>query len=158
MVRVTLTRDEEWVARLVGLRRWQIARKNGQSIVTKLRGTPTGVSEETDVQSVGSEIAVAKAINKYWHPDLHPQSKHEPDVGHATQVRWTGRERGKLIVTPNDQDNHMFYLVRGHLPNYDVVGRLPAKSAKQEKWLRNPGNRGPAYFVPEEALIEVRQV
>lgn len=157
-MRVTLTKSEKWVALVVGRARWLGARKKGLSHYTSSRGEPNIVDDSTDVQAAGAEIAVAKAINKFWHADLHAQGKGEPDVSHATQVRWTGREGGKLIVAPDDPDDHIFYLVRGRLPYYDVVGKLPCKAAKREEWLRDPGNRGPAYFVPEEALIEVRRV
>lgn len=103
------------------------------------------------IEAVGSEIAVAKAIDRYWFDDSAPD--YDGDVGSGVQVRHTTRNDGRLIVHKEDSDEQFFWLVRGQLPVFDVAGFLLGAHAKQDDWWCDPGTGRPAFFVPASALI-----
>lgn len=161
-MRVSLSPDEAAVAAAVGTKRHRMAREKRRRRFTSGRGQPPGDDDspeamKNDIQAAGAEMAVAKAFNRFWHPDLHPQPKCEPDVGHSTQVRWTALEHGKLIVARDDPEDMSYVLVRGFIPIYDVVGYIKGSKAKQEQWLFGPNSRPSSHFVPDWALTPCRE-
>lgn len=102
------------------------------------------------IEAAGSEIAVAKVLDRYWFDDSAPD--YEGDIGTGIQVRHTSRNDGRLIVHKEDPDQQVFYLVRGSLPKFDVVGHILGADAKQDEFWTDPGTGRPAFFVPAHAL------
>ena len=106
------------------------------------------------IEGAGAELAVAKAVNRYWAGFYHHDpEKFAGDIGEI-EVRWTWRMDGRLIVHDRDKDESPFVLVRGSFPEYDVVGWIYGKNAKQSRYLYN-GDGRPAYFVPATDLWDM---
>lgn len=104
----------------------------------------------TDIESTGAEIAVAKHLGVYWWDS--PSLDYDGDVGEV-QVRWTGHPNGKLILHPEDADEAAFFLVRGHMPAYEVAGWIRGGEGKLERFWADPTGKGRhAFFVPTTEL------
>lgn len=106
----------------------------------------------TDQDAACAELALAKLLHTYWAGTVN--SFKLPDVD-AVQVRHTSLAAGCLIVRSNDNDDDLFVLVTGRAPDFNVVGCILGREAKQEQWLRNPNGVNPAWFVPQSALREI---
>ena len=102
-----------------------------------------------------SEKAAAKMTGAKW--DDGPWKPKSWDVG-KLQVRSTKHKNGCLLIRPNDDDNDVFLLVIDDFPSYRLVGWLPCKLCKQEKWRRAPNNRPPAWFVPQDVLRKIEDL
>ncbi len=100
-----------------------------------------------DIEGVGAEMAVAKALDRFWSPNNRPD---KADIGERLGVRYTAYPNGHLILHPNDEDGHIFVLVVGAMPEYEVVGHVLGQDGKREEWWRE-GER-PAFFVPQGNL------
>jgi hypothetical protein len=136
-------------AALVGVRRRvESLRQQKQDA----HGFDASAKWENDIQAAGAEIAFAKATGQYW--DFSCNTWKRGDVG-TWQVRWTPLDSGALIVRPVDADDDVFVLVIGRLPEFRIVGCIPGRRAKQERWLNAPNERPPAYFVPQAWLRPV---
>lgn len=107
------------------------------------------------IEAVGSEMAVAKLLGRYYVDTADPD--YDGDVGARLQVRHTTRSTGRLIVHPTDPDDHFYVLVTGELPAYDIHGGMYARDCKREEWWTDPGTGRPAFFVPQDALRPLRQ-
>lgn len=155
--RVTLDWSEKQVARFVGHQRHVGARERGLTRTTSNRGAPpeadsSEAAKIKDMHAAGAEMAVAKLLGLFWSPALLTQTKEVADVGKDIQVRHTTLNSGCLIVAPEDPDEHTYYLATGELPTFMIHGPIRGEAAKRKVWLRNPGERGRAYFVPQNAL------
>lgn len=104
---------------------------------------------EQDIQGAAAELAVAKATGRYWDGSFDTFKR--GDVDHW-QVRSTKRPDGCLIVRPSDPTDAFYWLVVGEIPNFNVVGMIHGKNAKQERYKRAPGGRPPAFFIPQDDL------
>lgn len=86
------------------------------------------MTEALEIEAIGAEIAVARALGKEWAdtdmPDYHG------DVGDGVQVRHTRHFNGRLLLHDSDRDEHFFFLVTGYFPVFDVVGYLRGDRAK----------------------------
>ncbi len=109
-----------------------------------------GDREQNDIQAAGAEIAVAKALNQYWCGGVN--AFRQPDVGLNIEVRRTKYPKGKLAVRPRDHDDRPFVLVRGAIPEFEVVGWIYGFEAKQDRWKEDPHGEGEVYMVPDEVL------
>lgn len=131
------------------------------SRLTNAYGPPVSDAklDEYDILGACSELVVARHKNRYPTGLLFSLAKVSPpqgmaDVGDNIQVRATPREDGSLIVHDQDPNDHVFYLVTGTPPVLTIRGWMIGGDAKQEDWKRNPHNKIPSYFVPQEALNE----
>jgi hypothetical protein len=147
---VELRPYEQEIASLVGRMRRYGSKEAGMQ---NQRGLDAKEEEllALDIAGAGAEAAVGRLTNRYWHGSVNA-AKHEPDVGHQIQVRWTHHERGRLIVLPRDPDDQYYFLVTGNPPLYNVIGWIRGQDAKREEWIDAPAGRPPAYFVPQSAL------
>lgn len=152
-MRVELTQEEMRVAALIGVeRRLRAIARNRQH-----RYAWTGEAVwAIDIQAAGAELAIAKAIGRYWTDTAEPDA--HGDVGDGVQVRWTKRENGCLLLHPTDPDAHVYVLVTGEMPVFEVPGWIRGAHGKDERFWREMTGR-PAFFVPQEALraFEPRQ-
>lgn len=98
------------------------------------------------------EIAVASALNLFWHGGVG--RKKMSDVGNDIQVRTRLDKKYDLIVRENDGPEYVYFLVLAHdMPTFDVVGWIKGSDAKQAKWFTDPTHKDqPAFFVPQAAL------
>lgn len=111
-----------------------------------------------DIESAAAEIAFAKFIGEEWVGAV--DTFHKPDVGQDWQVRYTDVEKGSLIIR-EDRDrpklHHRYVLVTGLIPNFKIRGYIVGHDAIKPKYLKNPNNGHPAYFVPQSDLIKFDQ-
>lgn len=98
-----------------------------------------------------AEVAVAKLVNRFWRAGVG--NYQDPDVGHNTEVRCTDKSHGNLLVRPKAEPARRYFLVRGTIPEFTIIGWIWARDAKQPKWLKDPNEDGPVYIVPAEELL-----
>jgi hypothetical protein len=103
------------------------------------------------VYGTWAEMVVAKALGCYWEPTV--DTFKSPDVGQNIQVRWAERPEHRLIVRPADDASHVYVLVSGFGPDFEVRGWMDGASAKREAYHTELGNgRPPVYAIPSEVL------
>lgn len=105
-----------------------------------------------DVLGACGEIAVAKAVNKFWSPSVNTMHR-IADVGTNIEVRATDRENGSLIIRGNDDEDRWYFLVTGEPPEMVVRGYIRGADARRDEWVRNPHGHRTAWFVPQSALL-----
>ncbi len=140
-VTVTLTQQEAEIAAFVGIRRYleSTFRQHSSRIERSI---------ECDVEATCAEMAVAKALGKFFPPGT--MRFKEKDVG-ALHVRHTKLPYGKLIIRPGDPDG-LYVLVTGACPTYTIVGVLHSSLAKQPQYWMAPNGGPGAWFVPQKEL------
>lgn len=148
MIRVHLTEAETRFAMNVGVARL------GADLYANLGGR-YGKNEdladrrcEIDIVGALGEMAVAKALDKFWAGALG--NFKAADVGRV-QVRATARLNGSLLLHSPDTDEAAFVLVVGLPPDLWIPGWILARAGKNSKWVRKDTGR-PAFFVPQAAL------
>jgi len=122
--------------------------------------TPAHGFDATRFPALGShcegacgEIAFAKWRNLYWPARIN--NFKEADIGDNIQIRTSSRHDGELVVRNDDLakiPNHVFVLVTGLCPDYQIHGWIYGHEAKREEFKKAPGGRPPAYFVPQSEL------
>ena len=111
-------------------------------------GTPPSVWD-ADVEGAAAELAVAKALNRYWC-GLDGSDRLVGDVD-GCQVRHSRRPNASLILHSRDLDDQRFILVVGSMPVLTVKGWLWGGEGKVDRFWRRDVPR-PAYFVPAGEL------
>jgi hypothetical protein len=107
---------------------------------------------QTDIEACLAEIAVAKALNRYWlNPILPGQVRGTSDLT-GINVRSTPRPDGCLLLHQADPDDLPFVLVRGTAPTLDLPGWCYGREGKNEGFWRDDDRVRPAFFVPAAAL------
>lgn len=149
MIWITLSPTEMDVARLVGERRHRNAAAHGWKDVV----ADIGESLDRHVNGAAAEIAVAKALGKYWDADITRFKGADilPDI----QVRWRSQHDWDLIVRDGDNPEHLYYHVTGAPPRLCIHGFIAGRAAKRECFRKNPGGYKPSFFVPDANLIDV---
>jgi len=107
-----------------------------------------------DIEGACAELAFAKSLGFFWDGSVNTGKS--PDVA-GYQVRYTHRDNGCLIVRERDRAEDWFVLVTGRHPVYTIRGKISGAEAKQKKYLRDPNQRNPAWFVPQSALAEMER-
>lgn len=111
---------------------------------------------DDDIVAAAAEMVVAKLYNVYFLPTVGTFKA--PDIGWRTQVRHTKRTEGSLIIRESDDDAHNFFLVIGDLGSLCVCGWMAGADARQERWMRRPNGRPPAWFVPQADLNDLGDI
>lgn len=142
---IQLGPDEVAIARLVGSRRYQSARRAGSDDVHYAHDAN---SEQQDQHAVGAELAVARKYDRYPSAFRSIGSDNKSgDVGRL-QVRHTEWLTGSLLIYEESADDQAFMLVVGQLPRFRIVGWCYAREAKtQERW-RERWPSGEPMFTP----------
>jgi hypothetical protein len=97
---------------------------------------------------------VAKYLGVYWGGAF---GQGGVDIEPNIDVKYTKHEQGRLLVRPDAKDDVKFVLVRGGMPNYELIGWIMGAEAKNPEWLDKPDWRRPEiYCVPEESLRKFR--
>jgi hypothetical protein len=104
---------------------------------------------EDNIQGACAEMAVAKALDKFFPTNF------EVDISNEWEVRHSVRKDASLIVRMGDSDVKKFVLVVGQAPKFRIVGWKRGSDAKKSQWLRAPNVRPPAYFVPQKELESI---
>lgn len=150
---IILEKHEVLMAAFVGAQR----RTNSMFMgATHLAGYK-GDAWSNDIQGAAGEVAVAKALNKYWEgaTAYDPQ---KCDVGGYIDVRTRSQHNYDHLIRPADKDHVPQVLVTGMVPNFVLRGWLYGGEAKREEWLQGHGGRDPAYFVPQRCLRSIPEL
>jgi len=146
-VEVTLDPHEAILVTNVALTRYASAMNNRQ-----MKGLAAQNPWERicmDVEGAASEYAVAKLLRLPWSGNASKGVDIEPNI----DVKSTKHESGRLLVTPDAEDDWKFVLVTGAMPTYKVIGWMWGRDAKREEWLTVLDPRRPAcYAVPQDKL------
>jgi hypothetical protein len=111
-----------------------------------------------NIEGYGAELAVSKVLNIYYSAGAGKGFK-GADVADKVQVRWASQDNYRLIVRGPDNSEHVYVLVTGEAPEYDIKGFIPGKIAKQDKYYSNPGNGRPdAWWVPQSDLKSIEHI
>jgi len=102
------------------------------------------------IEGACGELAVAKAIGRYWPATVNDFKKGCDVLG--CQVKTRSQHHWDLLVRRDDADDRIFVLVTGKAPNLIIRGWLPASECKQPEYLQTYGHREPAWFVPQAKL------
>jgi hypothetical protein len=111
---------------------------------------------ELDIEAAAAELAVARVTGLYWTGLNWLDAK--ADVGDDIQVRRIVGVSRKLLIRPHDPDEHVFVLVIGKAPTFDIAGWIQGRDGKRPEWSDNPGGRGPCFLVPRSELRPVGQM
>jgi len=154
-IKVSLTNVETMLAGQIGVMRHTEA-------LSRRSPNAFGLASDKDgwglhVEGAAGEMAVAKALNVYWTATVNTY-KEGGDIGRRIQVRTRSKHDYELIVRPSDRDDDVFVLVTGKSPTFHVHGWIYGHEAKKEAYLKDYGNRDPAYFVPHCALKALNEV
>jgi hypothetical protein len=158
MKEYTLTEKEVEAAHRVGTRRWSDSRKGNFKEVIYANERDKDSRIYNDINSAGGEIAASRILNI---PLNKPYNNFKgADLGEKIDVKTAGSDTDCLIVRSQDVDgevdrNDWLYVhVTGQIPNYKVWGAIRVSDAKVVGEIRNPYNRGEAWFVKAENLTE----
>lgn len=147
---VKLTYAEMQVAATVGIQRYL------QNL--KLKTEPAyGAEDNTaasglDVLGCIGEMAVAKYFNKYWSGAVGNYQAADVD---RYQVRSTMYRAGRLILHRED-DPCIFILVIITHNLCKLAGWIHADDGRDEKYWKDIGNGRPAFWVPQNDLIPMK--
>lgn len=151
MIRVELTPDEQVFA-------WEVSGQRRHSAMLRERWQRMRTEAQdaqlwaVDLLGVGGEMAVAKALGRYWIPSITYAGRQVPDIAPDIQVRSTEYRTGHLPLHPGDPPEHFYYLALGKFPVYMVVGSIRGREGMQQEFWADPVGGAPAYFVPQRAL------
>lgn len=150
MIWITLSESEMAVARLIGRMRHQDAAAKGRKDVV----ADIGNSLDRHINGAAGEMAVAKAIGRYWDADIVRFKG--ADILPDLQVRWGSWHNGDLIVRDDDDPGCLYYHVTGSPEGLMCVhGFIDGWAAMCECFRKNPGGYKPAYCVPHAELVDV---
>lgn len=139
----------------VGKTRFSEARRQGKKDAHGLKKSEKE-SEQISIDGACGEVAFAKAMNFYYSGSVNTYKK-GGDVGRI-QVRTSSKHSYDMIIRKYDSDSAAFALVTGKIPEYQVHGWIIAKDAKKPEYLKDYGNRPPAYFVPKHILRPLKDL
>jgi hypothetical protein len=149
---VALTSDEMLHAAQVGIQR-QI-----QNLIEERRPAH-GADDQNDwqkqVEGAMGEKAVSVVTGIPWDGNLGDLEA--DDVG-PYQVRTRSQHRYDLTIYPKDRNDKIFILVTGINGKYKVQGWIRGGEAKQRQYWKAYTSGRPAYFVPKEALHDIKDL
>lgn len=107
------------------------------------------------VEGAGAECTVAKHTGKFWDGSFGTFTE-KPDVG-PYHVKWVMRKNGRLRIPLKRPPDALaiFVLVRGSMPDYEMVGWLRAGEGMKDEYIDDPNNRGAEYFVNQDLLHDM---
>lgn len=153
-MKVLLTNIEQRLAKYVGESRFRANRKLG--VVDEKIGPQSNA--ETDIESVGAEIAFCKAHNLY--PDLQLEERLLADAtlhnGMTVDIKQTKLTNGRLLVrtTKIEKRCDVYVLLTGMLPEYVIAGGYPGDMLFDDANLIDLGY-GPTYGITQNRLWSI---
>lgn len=116
----------------------------------------TGLGWSEHIEGACGEMAVSKFLGIYWDGGIDTFKK--ADIGATIQVRTRSSHSYDLIVRPDDYDDDIYVLVTGKCPTYRIWGYISGSEAKKNEYIQTHANRPAAYFVPKNALKEIKGI
>lgn len=132
------------------LRRKECIRKGNQN--SGYGKEKTGVWD-ADIEGAGAELAFFKYKHLYWEGVVN--NFKGPDALSNIQIRNTTLDRGKLIFRDDDNKEHYYILITGRIPYFKIRGFMLGKDTIRDQWVYAPNEQKPAWFVPQENLIDI---
>lgn len=149
MIRVLLPDSERRLIEAVAIDRYARRRAKGSAHRWN-RGAEHTIEKETE--AIGAEVACAIALRLEWKDSAMPDSA-DGDLGNGIEVRHTTHAQGHLLIYPEDNPAHTYFLVTGHYPDYMVIGFIRASLGKRVgKWSEMQAGR-PCFMVGQKHLI-----
>ena len=144
----------KWCIDVANLRMFASAERGLDHASTYERSYLERISQ--DIAGACAELIVARFLGLYWTPSVN--TFHDiPDIAPDIEVRHTVRMNGRLPVRKNDQDDRWYFLVIGEPPTMTIAGFIKGVNAKRDEWLDNPNGYRPAWFVPQDALLQPKR-
>lgn len=107
-------------------------------------------SIEQELETIGSEMALSAFVGHEWVDS--PETDKAGDAGDKVQARHTDRADGRLLLHPEDIDDHFAFLIRGKYPDFQIIGFVMVGDEKrQENWKALQVGR-PCFVVENERL------
>jgi len=125
-------------------------------------GFPNPIGWGRDIEAAAAEAAFCKFRGVPFTGVIN--NFKGPDVGTRGQVRHTDRDGkddrppGRLIIKPNDNPDHYYVLVWGHVPNFEIVGWIKGRDGQQRQYWSKGDDRGYTYMVPQAALHDMAEL
>jgi hypothetical protein len=154
-IAILLSKQEQFFAAQAGIMRRISAMQRNRS---EPHGKPANKDYwGSDIESCGAEAAVAKYFGLYWDAVASGKlSALNGDV-QGLEVRSTSHPNGRLILHNTDKDESPYILVRGEIPEFQIIGWMYGKDGKQmEFWEGRTGR--PAFFIPENKLRPIEEL
>ena len=146
---VTLSGGELYVGASVGVARRLSAIRRKRPEVYGAAGPHYW---DVDIEAALAELAVAKALGRYWQSPLLDNVASSTDL-RGVNVRHTTLPDGCLILHEADPDAIPFVLVRGVSPHFDVAGWCYGSEGKIAALWRNLER--PCFMVPASRLRQI---
>jgi len=148
MIEVTLNYEQEVLAHKMAFKRSVLLGTTAthQQYVCRNLNYHQFIAQQAE--SVGAEIAVAKA---FGYTDFTPSCmtfKNQADVGDSLEVKWIKDSINPLILTDGDRSSDIAILVSGRSPVYQLLGYLSVSEGCQEKFRKSNGK----YWIPQSNL------
>jgi hypothetical protein len=138
--KVKLTPWESKVARRLGQRRYEAARKAG--VKDKKIGDQS--HSKTDEEGMGAEIAFAKLVNVYPDLDIKTRSGGHDCIikGLTCDVKQTDCPNGHLLATLKklDYQCNIYVLMVGLIPSFEFVGWATASELMRKENIKDLGH------------------
>ena len=138
MISVTLSPAEEMHAARVALTRTQECRQMG--VKENIKDITYFQNIYNQAESIGAEIAAAKALGVANFDASMSKWKQSADVGRNIEVRWSQWESAHAICKPSDREDDLILLVTGRSPEYKVIGYIPVAVARKPRFLHKTGS------------------
>ena len=150
--KITLTENEQRLAKFIARSRYENARSN--NVKDMKMGSQS--NEETDLEGFGAELAYCKLMNLF--PDLEtgdslPNFDCVSRLGVTIDVKATKRKSGHLLATLKKKNNppDKYVLIVGEFPNYTIVGEVGADEFLQDANIMDLG-KGRGYALTQMEL------
>jgi len=143
---VLMTWPEVFEASQTGVMRMIRALQDNRKDAHGFKGDGWGIHIEGAI----GERALAKYLGVYWDATVNT-FKNQPDSA-GCEVRTASEDNYSLIIREDDPTGSIFVLLVGKVPQFRVAGWIHGVDGKQQQWIRNPGEREPAWFVPQKEL------
>jgi len=128
--------------------------KRGYKSKTKLQS-----SWNSHIEGACGEIAVSKAMGKYWGGSINTFKKGgDIDGSDEWEVRTRSKEGNDLILREDDPEDRIYFLVVGVCPTYEIKGWIKGINGMLNAFSANYGNYGYAYFVPQTFLNKLEDL
>ncbi len=113
---------------------------------------------EAHINGARGEVGFAKIVGATWRSTVGT-FKSGYDVG-KLQVRTRSRHDYELIFRPDDTplEAQPFVLMLGNFSLFAVVGWIIGRDARKDEWWGTHGGRDGAWFVPQEKLLDIREL
>ena len=127
--------------------------KRGYKNKTKLHS-----SWNSHIEGACGEIAVSKAMGKYWGGSINTFKEGGDIDGTGWEVRTRSKQGYDLILRDDDPKDRIYFLVVGVCPTYEIKGWIRGGEGMLDRFVNDYGDYGKAYFVPESFLNNITEL